>query len=124
ETSKRRGIENHQDREFSSFDRNWARLLPKMHPNAILRTNPCALYNCHGLVFASRRTKIIATNQIKAILEDDRYEEVEMRDVKPGDIVIYSSEIGDANHSGVVVEYRPAYAAPIICSTWGNAAAL
>jgi hypothetical protein len=121
ETSKRTGIKNYQDREISAFELNWARALPAKYPRAIPRTSSTALYNCHGLTFASRRTKIVATSQIQTILNDDSYRQIPMKDVKPGDVVIYFSENDDdANHSGIVVEYRPDYAAPIICSKWGN----
>ena len=58
ETSRRTGIENHQDNEISTFHLNWARDLGRLHPRARPRTSTSALYNCHGLTFASRRTRI------------------------------------------------------------------
>jgi len=59
------------------------------------------------------------TNSVRLILADDKWQEIEIGDLLPGDIVIYFSEEGDANHSGLVVqctEGRPI----IVCSKWGN----
>lgn len=121
ETSKRSGIENHQDSEISSFQLNWSRDLPKQYPLAKIRTNSSPLYNCHGLTFASRRTRIEKSYYINLILKDDHYEEITLKAVQPGDIVIYYSNEGDPNHSGIVVEFGGPLVVPIICSKWGNA---
>ena len=121
ETSKRTGIDNHQDRQVSAFDVNWARDIPKLHSRAVPRTGVSASYNCHGLTFASRRTHIIDWGEIQKILRDDNYKEVELKDVKPGDIVVYLRD-GDANHSGMVVEHTPNLTVlPMVCSKWGAA---
>lgn len=121
ETSKRQGIRNHQDEEISPSVRNWGRDLPRLHQKAQLRTNMSPVYNCHGLTFASRRTRIENTPEVMKILDDDLYEEIPMKSTLPGDIVIYYSNNGDANHSGVVVEYSEALVLPIVCSKWGSA---
>ena len=122
ETSQRTGIDNYQEREISSFELNWARNLKTLYPNAISRTRSTALYNCHGLTFASRRTGFDARGQLETILRDDSYKEIEMPDVKAGDVVVYFSDRGDANHSGFIVEYRPPeIILPIVCSKWGKA---
>jgi hypothetical protein len=121
ETSKRNGIDNHQDTELSAFHLNWARQIGKSHPLAQPRTAPSAVYNCHGLVFASSRTRIEASAGIRKILDDDKYEEVPLKDVLPGDVVIYYSDTGDPNHSGVVVQFGNGLVVPVIYSKWGNA---
>jgi len=121
ETSKKRGIENHQGTEISKFHLNWAKTLARKHPCAKRRTSLSASYNCHGLIFASRRTRIERSSCIKTILGDDGYYEVPMKDVLPGDIVIYYSDEGEPNHSGVVVEYQNPLVVPIVYSKWGNA---
>src|SRR5229473_533486 len=121
ETSKRTGIDNHQDHEISAFHLNWARRIGRDHPQARPRTDLSALYNCHGLTFASRRTRIEKSREVQRILEDDDYQEIAMPDVLPGDVVIYYSDGGDPNHSGIVVEVSPDLLAPIVCSKWGNA---
>lgn len=121
ETSARTGIDNHQETELSAFHLNWSRDIGRQHPAAKPRTAPSAKYNCHGLTFASRRTSIEKSAGIRAILSDDTYEEVALKDVLPGDIVIYRSETGDLNHSGVVVECGNHLVVPIVCSKWGSA---
>lgn len=120
ETSKRRGVDNHQDSEISDSDLRWYRQLSKLHPNAIQRTQPSPLFNCHGLTFASRRSKVLDLTNIFRILEDDAWRETSMTKVLPGDIVIYFDNEGDANHSGVVVQYSQEILVPLICSKWGS----
>ena len=121
ETSQRTGIENHQDAELSAILVDWAKRLRQQYPNARPRTSPSAQYNCHGLTFAARRTWVYKSISIATILDDDQYEEVSWSEVLPGDIVIYYSEEGDPNHSGVVVEAGGTLVAPIICSKWAHA---
>lgn len=60
-------------------------------------------YNCHGLTFASRRTWIGKAVEVAKILQDDEYEVIDLRELMPGDIVVYFLN-GDAEHSGVVLE--------------------
>jgi hypothetical protein len=119
ETSKRTGITNHQDHEISAFNLNWNKSIGRRHPNARRRTSQSALYNCHGFTFASRRTRIETSREIQTILADDAYQEVLLADVLPGDVVIYYSERGDPNHSGIVVETGGLV--PWVCSKWGTA---
>jgi len=78
---------------------------------------PSRQYNCHGLTFASRRTWIWKPSEIEKILKDDEYETVvELENVLPGDIVIYSQD-GDVEHSGIVLSVDPV---PLILSKWGS----
>jgi hypothetical protein len=118
ETSKRTGINNDQDSQITQFDINICSKYLKEFPRAIKRTEICPLYNCHGLTFASRRTKIIERKFIEFIIRDDNYRLIELKDVLPGDIVMYYSENGDPNHSGIVVEMTRF--GPLVCSKWGN----
>jgi hypothetical protein len=121
ETSTHRGIENWQGTEISTYNLNWAKEIPKEFSQAKPRTNPSPLYNCHGMTFACRRTSIVKSSSLQDILDDDKYDEIPSREVLPGDIVIYYSQQGDPNHSGIVVENNPPLYVPIICSKWGNA---
>jgi hypothetical protein len=121
ETSRRTGIRNNQGFEISAFNRNWSESLPKDFPYAIRRTGMSALYNCHGLTFACRRTRIEDSAEIQRILSDDAWTEIDIRNTLPGDIVVYFSEDGDANHSGLVVEIEPSLGLPRIISKWGHA---
>lgn len=120
ETSKRSGIDNYQGSEISNFNLNWSRELSKKFPRAIIRSKESSLYNCHGLTFANRRTSIIRMFYINLILKDDQYDEIPMASVLAGDVVIYYSDQGDPNHSGIVVEYSSQLITPIIYSKWGN----
>jgi hypothetical protein len=122
ETSRRTGVDNYQGDVLSQYVLNWAERLGRKFPNAVVRTNPSPIYNCHGLVFACRRSRIEKSISIQTVLADDKYIEIKLKNVLPGDIVIYYSNDGDPNHSGVVVEYDPQrIIIPLICSKWGNA---
>ena len=121
ETSKGRGIDNYQETQITNSHITWHRHLVKKYRKAIPRTIQSPTYNCHGLTFGSRRTKIDKPTHIQRILDDDEYKPVEMKDVLPGDIVIYYSEAGDPNHSGIVLEYSERLVVPMIYSKWGNA---
>jgi hypothetical protein len=80
-------------------------------------TNATRRYNCHGLTFASRRTWIWKAETIQQILREDDYTEVELKDVMPGDVVVYYNS-GDTEHSGVVINVNK-LKVPIILSKWG-----
>lgn len=63
-------------------------------------------YNCHGLVFAARRTNIPPVNfpdaiNILDLLQADEYEPVHLSP-QTGDLVIYRSPHGQVEHSGFV----------------------
>jgi hypothetical protein len=120
ETSKRTGIDNVQVVDISAFERNWNARIPKAHPRAEPRTQPSPIYNCHGLTFASRRTRVVDPRSISRILQDDGWVEIEMKEVLAGDVVVYYSLDGDPNHSGIVIS-MDALGIPEICSKWGSA---
>ena len=122
ETSKRTGIDNHQGQIAPNlFVLDWTRKMQREHPKAVSRTKDSGLYNCHGLTFASRRTRIEKNSGITSVLADDRYEEVTIAETIGGDVVVYYSEAGDPNHSGIVVEICVGLNLPMICSKWGSA---
>jgi len=93
-----------------------------MHRNA----GPCNTYNCHGLTFAARRTLISSPSEVRRILNEDGYKELEWRMVCAGDIAIYVNNTilnGVIEHSGLVVG-RPSpvngvYQEPEVLSKWG-----
>jgi uncharacterized protein YijF (DUF1287 family) len=76
---------------------------------------PCRTFNCHGLTFGSRRTWIDRPADIQKILDDDDYVEVDIKNVKPGDIAIYRKN-GEIDHSGIVVDF--VQNRPRILSKW------
>jgi len=120
ETSRRTGIDNVQEFELSSYERNWSAEIPKKYPHAVQRTAPSPLYNCHGLTFASRRTRVTESYSVHQIIGDDKWTEIDIKDALPGDIVIYFSSDGDASHSGVITEILN-LGIPRIFSKWGSA---
>jgi len=108
QTAKGADIPNLQFSEVSAYERNWNASLPSKYPEVLFRTDVSPTYNCHGLTFASRRTRIPDPASIALMLNDDRYVTIkEHRDVKPGDVVIYYQDDGDPSHSGVVLENAP-----------------
>lgn len=119
ETSKQNRIKTEQGLGLTNLDRGLDREFADRFKNARRRTEVSALYNCHGLTFASRRTRIIRAVDVKKILDDDNYQIVTENNILPGDIVLYLSVSGDVNHSGVVVEC-PLGNAPMVFSKWGN----
>jgi hypothetical protein len=120
QTALKHDIPNLQFSEISAFERNWAADLPTHYPEATFRTALCARYNCHGLTFASRRTRIAEGSSIALIRVHDNYDEIERRAVLPGDLVVYYDDDGDATHSGIVVANEEPLFVPIIVSKWGS----
>jgi hypothetical protein len=112
-------IENEIDRRPPrAGDKNLCQDYRRQYPNGIHRTvSPTRQYNCHGLTFACRRTWIWKSEEIAKILRDDEYVSVELKDIAPGDVVVYAMN-GDAEHSGIVIQ---AGSVPIILSKWGPA---
>jgi hypothetical protein len=98
-------------------------LWKKEYPNARLRS-ATAVYNCMGLVFASRRTWIDPVH-LAAILKDDDYRKLAgPHEVQTGDIVVYlNREDRSASHVGVVVKIEPEIANAswniMVMSQWG-----
>lgn len=74
-------------------------------------------YNCHGLSFAARRSRIDDAPEVLQVIREDGYEQINEHDVLPGDIVIYF-ESGDTAHSGIVVGVNE-LKVPIVLSKWG-----
>ncbi|MQA39949.1 hypothetical protein [Rugamonas aquatica] len=87
-----------------------------------LRTHATPRYNCHGMTFASRRTGIYGTQDLKQILTEDDYIEIKLEDVLPGDVIIYVSPDGDYEHSGIVVSapHDGFLGIPRVVSKWGK----
>ena len=88
---------------------------------SFIRLTPSVRFNCHGMVFASRRTRIEQPQLIRQILQDDGYREVNYSDIIPGDVVLYIGEDSDIEHSGVVVKAPSnSLEVPLVCSKWGK----
>ena len=98
----------------------------QQYPIARLRRPPSGQYNCHGLTLANRRTGIHDLSIVGQVLRDDGYRKISMREVEPGDVVVYDEE-GELAHSGLVVEVVKIagignFRVPRILSKWGQAA--
>ena len=85
-----------------------------------MRNSPNPYYNCHGLTFASSRTKVFPES-IQMILDDDGYTQVEACDALPGDVVLYYDKQGEISHSGVIIteSSEEGYGYPWVVSKWG-----
>jgi hypothetical protein len=112
---------NRSRREFDTFVR------PRLQfPEQVReRRGPNHEYNCHGLVFLCRRAWFDTPTEdapIRRVLDDDGYQGVPADQVAPGDIVVYRDNLGQIEHTGVVVwiEESATLRAPWIVSKWGT----
>lgn len=78
------------------------------------------IYNCFGMVFASRRTSIYDEDgqQLTRILDDDGFRKLpDQTDVHPGDVVLYRDRAsGEVFHAAIVTRLEA------ICSDTGAVA--
>ena len=118
ETRQGNPIDNCQESDFSTSQR-----IPdysKKHKAATIRNAPNPCYNCHGMTFASSRTKVF-DESVQMILDDDGYKKVEADEALPGDVILYRDEKGEIHHSGIITT-RPSegeYGYPWVVSKWG-----
>jgi len=88
---------------------------------------PTGRYNCHGLVFASRRTHIPppeAPNAVRVdeILRRDQYEPVQGAP-HVGDVVVYRYQNGDIEHTALISRIEPIGGGGVVF-VWGKWGAL
>jgi hypothetical protein len=117
-------IDNEQVHTLGAFETNQMQDYERKYGGRCRpRGNPTGLYNCHGMVFASRRTGITDPNEIKKIIREDGYKEIAVANVLPGDIVLYfDPEKGEYTHSAVVLEepLKSELNIPLVVSKWGK----
>jgi hypothetical protein len=122
-TRKNNEIDNLQPWHYSSFEWNQLDVEPSKYERlgAVRVSEPCPVYNCHGLTFASRRTQVdeVGETTIAKILGDDGYVEIPEPQARVGDVVVYFDASGLAQHSGIVID-RDALRVPKIWSKWGK----
>lgn len=101
-------------------------LATKFGANWEKRIGPCGIYNCAGLVWASRRTAIYEDAEWDKIYQDDDYRELKGSELPmPGDLAIYlQSEVGYI-HVGQVLSLDPGFSPtgtpiPKILSKWSD----
>ncbi|MGN8084588.1 hypothetical protein ACTJK6_00930 [Ralstonia sp. 22086] len=122
QTAKGTDIANYQEHEVDLSEYSKVKLQEQKYPGVRRRNNPMSLYNCHGLVFASRRAWVQGED-LSNIMLDDGYFSVEEKDVLPGDVVIYFDG-QTPSHTGFVVSVRSEGVLQNIevCSKWGHSA--
>jgi hypothetical protein len=118
-------IPNSQAHEHNQQEINQFKILKSTFPNVHKRTNfPPSIYNCHGLVFGSRRTMIFRSDVVRMCLDQDGYQKIEREFVQPGDIIIYVKFNGEIIHSGIVMATpcpeRRMTTNMLILSKWGK----
>ena len=82
-----------------------------------------AIYNCVGMVFATRRTWV-EPNLVPTLLSDDGYRPLNrLEDGQVGDVAIYRTADNDIEHIGLIAERREDLEAATvshrIMSKWG-----
>ncbi len=118
-------IENIQVLGLPKSSRKRFELLAKEWQKKVtIRRGPTGTFNCHGLVFASRRTFVEDSGEVQKILNEDGYQRVSPERVNEGDIIVYIQD-GDYEHSGMVVGVGPDryvgnLLVPLVVSKWGN----
>ncbi len=116
-------ISNNQiDEPLNLWDLHSAEEIKRQYNFAVYRTAPCGYYNCHGMTFASRRTRIFDRDDLARIIEEDNYHKISEDTVLEGDVVIYYRN-GDPQHSGIVVgvpKINDSITPIHIVSKWGH----
>jgi hypothetical protein len=136
-TERRIVLQTHRGREVENLievepgepeRRKYQLLLRKYGRNWRQRKPATGVYNCAGLVWASRRTAILADDAWAIILADDGYRKLGPREAPlPGDLVIYrdsDSKIGFL-HVGMILTLEPGIAPsspliPLVLSKWDS----
>ena len=86
-------------------------------PGFVRRLGYVPTYNCHGLTFASRRTTVLSED-VRQILPNDGYKQINRSDALAGDVVLYVAGNGDVEHSGIIL-YREQLLV-LVLSKFGN----
>ena len=98
-------------------------LIRKQHGQDWRNRKPaCGVYNCYGMVFASRRTAILDDDQIPMVLREDGYRPVvdEMW-VRPGDLVFYRLRAPDMLlHVAVILRRDDTLGTLFALSKWNS----
>jgi hypothetical protein len=100
-TSNQNRIENERPDQERSIEalRAARRYAKQTSPSATCRSLT-AMYNCVGLVFASRRT-VVDCKHLELILQDDGYRPVTREKIVEGDVVVYH-RANEPQHVGIV----------------------
>jgi len=127
QTRAGRYVENSQSCEPDARIRDCYNLFRRNHFAWVNRKPACGVYNCFGLVWASRRTALYKESDIASILTDDGYRRlVSDENPQPGDIVLYlhpSDNTRNTLHASMVVELKQLGTSTIewVLSKWNDA---
>lgn len=102
-TRRNNDIQNIQCHGISQMNINTIPLWITRIGSDIVRARPSGMYNCHGLVFASRRSVIEKPNEIRKILAEDGYKSIPIDKALPGDVILYISG-SDIVHSAILLQ--------------------
>ena len=104
QTARGTSIDNERTSEVTQWDVGTDDDMRKKYGfGAQQRSGIDPVYNCHGLTFAGRRTRVPDASSVRIMIDEDGYQEVDRNSVLEGDIVVYYSSEGDLEHSGIVV---------------------
>lgn len=101
-------------------------LLRRRHARWKKRKEATGVYNCFGLLFASRRTAIYDDEEVTRALTEDGYRQVSLSEVRAGDIALYrEADRKTLLHGGLVVRLdgifdTAASSVPIVLSKWND----
>lgn len=123
QTQAGRTVENSQSYEPDVRTKGRYSLLRRKHSNWINRKPACGVYNCFGLVWASRRTSIYDESEISKILTDDGYRMLATEEqIQHGDVILYRLD-SNTLHAAIVLELRQlqlgSSTIPWVLSKWG-----
>lgn len=122
-TRRGRQIPNDRRRERPPAAMSAAReLVLSSRPTARVRSLT-SIYNCMGMVFATRRTTVLP-DELEMILEDDDFRRISFEwELMAGDVVVYRDTTGFVVHVGLVAEIRTNLSdgsrEVIVLSQWG-----
>jgi hypothetical protein len=107
----------HFKKQINDLKSKYLSIQPR--PNTI-----SGIYNCHGMTFACRRTGIELSEELNKIIAEDNYLEISnFSDILAGDIVLYYSESGEIEHSGIIIrspENIKQISSTTVISKWGS----
>ncbi|OPX20053.1 MAG: hypothetical protein BZ151_05910 [Desulfobacca sp. 4484_104] len=124
QTRAGRNVENSQSCEPDVLTRERYDLLRRKYYSWINRKPACGVYNCFGLVWASRRTAIYDESELSKILTDDGYRRLATEEqIQHGDVILYRLD-GNTLHAAMALELRQlqleSSKMPWVLSKWGN----
>jgi hypothetical protein len=116
-------FQQHAIMDYGQQAARWTRFKEQYKGAKERSTYVTGIYNCHGFVFAAGRTGITHGRDVRKILNDDGYQRImNVSETLEGDVVLYVSEDGDVEHSGILVLplAKSASGFPVVVSKWGD----